>query len=152
MQATRGIGSKVRVSSRADKHLPIRSSSNGRRPDPESRPPRHAEQRFRDGKILPPMLANNGSLPTSIAICPTKPIFQRDSKLIARQLIDAHGRICLNESIAPAREELEARGPCGAGNYGKAVEGRKRGGLRLVSVLELANISKHFGAIQAVND
>ncbi|TIO89600.1 MAG: sugar ABC transporter ATP-binding protein, partial [Mesorhizobium sp.] len=47
---------------------------------------------------------------------------------------------------------MEARGPCGAGNYGKAVEGRKRGGLRLVSVLELANISKHFGAIQAVND
>jgi simple sugar transport system ATP-binding protein len=28
----------------------------------------------------------------------------------------------------------------------------KWGGLRLVSVLELANISKHFGAIQAVND
>jgi simple sugar transport system ATP-binding protein len=28
----------------------------------------------------------------------------------------------------------------------------KWGGIRLVSVLELANISKHFGAIQAVND
>ena len=49
------------------------------------------------------------------------------------------------------REEMDGRTQAAPATPAKGCV-NKWGGLRLVSVLELANISKHFGAIQAVND
>jgi len=66
-------------------------------------------------------------------------------------LIDALVRFCLNACVTLAREEKDERDASGDDQVGDR-RGNRWGGLRLVSVLELANISKHFGAIQAVND
>ncbi|MBA3448783.1 MAG: sugar ABC transporter ATP-binding protein, partial [Pseudaminobacter sp.] len=45
------------------------------------------------------------------------------------------------------------RNDCASGTRrGAVARRRERGGRNLVAVLELTNISKHFGAIQAVND
>ncbi|MEZ2330311.1 hypothetical protein AB6802_11330 [Mesorhizobium sp. RCC_202] len=104
----------TRILSRTDKHLPIRLPEYWRSRILE----RQTICRFRGiragrAKLFLRDLANIGFQPTSIPICPTKPIFRRVSKLIVRQLIDAPVRIRLNAQIAPVREEVHERdGSC----------------------------------------
>jgi simple sugar transport system ATP-binding protein len=66
---------------------------------------------------------------------------------IVRRSIDARARVCVNA----ARRGF---GGTGSGSAGKSIAtaGVRNRRQKRVVVLELTNISKHFGAIQAVND